>query len=1167
MANWKKVVLATGTSSQYIKGDGSFATDIDSLPLTGGTLTGDILINNSTPSLTLQDSDGSNQKLEILHSGANTFFTSRNGSSNGAFFFRSYNGSAFSTALQLDSSQNATFSGHVTIGSGGTTPDLIFDQGDSQITGPLNANFLIKSRGNSADEGVSIQGADGVGLLINKAGNATFGGDVTVSGGDMTLTGATTSIIGEQTAGANRGKIKFVTSFGDGDIVFETTTNGAGAITEAMRIAHDGAIGIGHNAPEQLLHLKSEAPFMAFTDTSNNSESGVLYRNTSGTNVGFAIYDFSNNALKFRTNNSLALTIGSDQSAIFSGNVSIGMPVSQMSKTLHVQSNTGSAGTPNGLMLTNTVHGSDSQIYMYAEDDSGTQSSGVIKFDPDLKRMKLIGSGNVGLYVDHTGHTNFESNANLADDLALSLGSSTDAQLFVSSSDGHTYFRNNTSSADIIFKVRIGSTDSEVLRLDGATGNATFSGKVGIGIDSPSHTLHLAATEPYIKFQGTHTDGLYLIGTGDGNLYFTDGSTGVPTMTMDDNLIGIGTSSPSYKLDITGPATENGSTLRLNDAVASKNSKHLLLTRASSTASIGIAGSQANDPLWISRSGGYDLMVASGGNIGIGTSVPLGTLHIKRASNVPNLPVSSQLHLSLGGAGTSNGYVGIGFGFAGVGTAYRPAMITYKTTQNGGNQAGELGFWTRNTTTGSDAPTQRMVITDGGDVGIGATPLRHFSIADDNSFSNSNGHISMSVSPSVSLNENAGIAFGTFNDDDYWKQGIFWKRTGSYGLGELHFAVRSTADSTTVSIADSALRIESNKTATFSGEVKSTTNITSNSGGVGKVSLATSGNHAVIDMNNSTPSHTVRIHAGGDTFFNGGNVGIGETNPNTKLSLKGSQGALDFTRGNTNDSHWFFSSDSARLYISETDIQSSNIKVTISDSGKVGIGTSQPDKTLHLASSDNVLATIESTTTHATVRLIDPDTSNQATLTRVGDNLEIVKDGGNVSIGKDNPAQALDVEGSIISSGVLLAPTYVTFNHSFYDDIGTTAHYLPWGNLAEATGNDSSATSFLVPMSMTLKKLFIRIESITNIGNHNLTVTLISKADGTISNTTVASATQSFSAASSNKTVTYVESDFSATPRLTQKQLGSLKIQFGSDYGSQTDFFVTSVWQMNNNTL
>jgi hypothetical protein len=36
-------------------------------------------ISNSTPYLALQDSDGTNQKIDILHSGGGTFFTGRNG--------------------------------------------------------------------------------------------------------------------------------------------------------------------------------------------------------------------------------------------------------------------------------------------------------------------------------------------------------------------------------------------------------------------------------------------------------------------------------------------------------------------------------------------------------------------------------------------------------------------------------------------------------------------------------------------------------------------------------------------------------------------------------------------------------------------------------------------------------------------------------------------------------------------------------------------------------------------------------------------------------------------------------------------------------------------------------------------------------------------------------
>jgi len=87
--------------------------------------------------------------------------------------------------------------------------------------------------------------------------------------------------------------------------------------------------------------------------------------------------------------------------------------------------------------------------------------------------------------------------------------------------------------------------------------------------------------------------------------------------------VGIGT-TPSYKLDITGPGTAGASTLRLNDSASAADSKHLLLTRGATTAYVGIAGSQANDPLIISRSGNYDLNIDNSGNVGIGQIPTLG---------------------------------------------------------------------------------------------------------------------------------------------------------------------------------------------------------------------------------------------------------------------------------------------------------------------------------------------------------------------------------------------------------------------------------------------------------------------------------------------------------------------------------------------------------------
>ena len=104
-----------------------------------------------------------------------------------------------------------------------------------------------------------------------------------------------------------------------------------------------------------------------------------------------------------------------------------------------------------------------------------------------------------------------------------------------------------------------------------------------------------------------------------------------------------------------------------------------------------------------------------------------------------------------------------------------------------------------------DASAESLLVTN---VGIGGVPSRLLHIRDDDTFTGGS-RIVAAFSPSITNAQTAGIAFGAYADDDYWKQGIFWTRTNSYGVGDLHFANRGTTDTTTVSAADAVMTISS----------------------------------------------------------------------------------------------------------------------------------------------------------------------------------------------------------------------------------------------------------------------------------------------------------------------------------------------------------------------
>ncbi len=177
------------------------------------------------------------------------------------------------------------------------------------------------------------------------------------------------------------------------------------------------------------------------------------------------------------------------------------------------------------------------------------------------------------------------------------------------------------------------------------------SGNVGIGTNEPDFSLHLRSSTPYLAFQDTD-DPNGSIGTitqyQDGGIYLdanfnntaTTGSFlfrangGVDTRMVISNSgnVGIGTTSPDYKLEVNGNIKASHFGL---DATGYFQKQ----TIDGSTEDIVIA-CDANDFFFYEREnnfyqfnigGAAKLRIQANGNVGIGTMTPDAPLHVNGA--------------------------------------------------------------------------------------------------------------------------------------------------------------------------------------------------------------------------------------------------------------------------------------------------------------------------------------------------------------------------------------------------------------------------------------------------------------------------------------------------------------------------------------------------------
>ena len=393
------------------------------------------------------------------------------------------------------------------------------------------------------------------------------------------------------------------------------------------------------------------------------------------------------------------------------------------------------------------------------------------------------------------------------------------------------------------------------------------NGNVGIGTTKPLEKLHInngnillsSTNSPYISkiiFSGNDegdisSDGSYFKfrAGADGWFNFTD-SQHASLLYADatSHYIGLGTTNPSYTLDVNGKARISDLPTGNTNNVITHNSG-LLQSRTidarvwGNTLSSG-SGSANYSARWLSSNTlGSGALYDNGTRVGIGTDNPTGKLTITSEDTYRDY---GAIHLQSSSSGNRNTL----------------SIATNNNENYASFQSRSLGMF--------QTPSKLLLNPDGGNVGIGTTnPLGKLSVTDDSTFainldqsdSGTRGGLILgftnkfasinglnivnttSTAGPLLLNQNGGkVGIGTTNPGN-----ILDVTTGSWnGIG-----------------------------------VHSPTN-----GGIAYLG-ADNSIYGILRLHRNNDVNYVQIRANGASFFNGGNVGIGHTNPTYKLQVAG----------------------------------------------------------------------------------------------------------------------------------------------------------------------------------------------------------------------------------------------------------------------------------------
>ena len=395
------------------------------------------------------------------------------------------------------------------------------------------------------------------------------------------------------------------------------------------------------------------------------------------------------------------------------------------------------------------------------------------------------------------------------------------------------------------------------------------------------------------------------------------GANGGSSLTaLDNGNVGIGTATPSVRLDVAGQekiTTDGTSALKIVGSGNNTNPAEIVFDKTVvGAANVAAAGFASDRGAYFWVNGSDRLNISTNGNVGVGTISPSQKLHV-----VGNTYFDGNV-----GIGTSSPLTRLHV--AGTGDVEFGLQST-DAVANASNTDGDGRRWTLQSTGSAGsasvgkfqiidrtANASRLTIDRNGSVGIGTTsPLSRLQIT------------------------NAGDAeFGLQSSDTSGRRWTFQSSGAGGNVGKFQFVDRTAGAHRLVidTVGNVGLGTDSPAAKLH---VEGSTYLNGN-----------------VGIGTSSPSQ--KLHVEGTSYLNG-SVGIGTSSPGKKLHIRGA-GDVEFgvESSDTNGRLWTFQSSAGAQsgifqIIDRTAPNGGAARLAIDTSGNVGIGTTSPAAKLDVA--------------------------------------------------------------------------------------------------------------------------------------------------------------------------------------------------------------------------